>query len=56
MKCFYQSLDEATKISSKSRVEAGNTKDQSTIHTAVDSITEHKRQRNISEEELPYDL
>ena len=48
---IYQSLDEATKISSKSRVEANNTKDQSTVHRAVDSITKHKRQRNISEEQ-----
>ena len=45
----YQSLDEATKISSKSRVESNNTKDQSIVHKAVDSITEHKRQRYISE-------
>ena len=46
----YQSLDETTRISSKSRVEPNNTKDQSTIHRAVDSITEHKWQRNISED------
>ena len=53
------SLNEATKISSKSRIEVSNTKDQSIDHTDVDSITEHnrdddsitehKRQSNISE-------
>ena len=46
----YQSLDEVTKISSKSRVEPSNTEDQSIVHRVVDSITEHKRQRYISEE------
>ena len=45
----YQSLDEAAKISSKSKVEANNTKGHSSVHSAVDSITEHKRQRSISE-------
>ena len=55
----YQSLNEATKISSKSRIEVSNIKDQSNDHTDVDSITkhnrdddsitEHKRQSNISE-------
>ena len=45
----YQSLDEATKISSKSKVEASNTKGHSTVHRAVDSRTEHKWQRSISE-------
>ena len=43
MKCFYQSLDEATKISSKSRIEVSNIKDQSNDHTNVDSITKHNR-------------
>ena len=47
---FYQSLDEVTKISSKSRVEPSNTEDQSIVHRVVDSITEHKRQRYISED------
>ena len=47
----YQSLDEAAKINSKSKVEANNTKGHSTVHTAIDSITEHKRQRSIIEEQ-----
>ena len=46
---IYQSLDEATKISSKSKVEASNTKGHGTGHRAVESIIEHKRQRSISE-------
>ena len=45
----YQSLNEATKISSKSRREVSNTKDRSIHHTDDDSITEHKRQSNICE-------
>ncbi|XP_030949369.1 uncharacterized protein LOC115973251 [Quercus lobata] len=52
----YQSLDKATKINSKSRGEATNTKDQSTDHRDVDSITEHKWQINIREEQCTYDL
>ena len=39
----YWSLNEATKISSKSRIEVSNTKDQSIDHTDVDSITEQNR-------------
>ena len=59
LKGEYQSLNEATKNSSKSRIEVSNIKDQSNDHTDVDSITkhnrdddsitEHKRQSNISE-------
>ena len=55
----YQSLNEATKISSKGRREVSNTKDRSIDHIDVDSITEHnrdddsitehKRQSNICE-------
>ena len=45
----YQSLDEAAKFSRKNKVEASNTKGHSTVHRAVESITEHKRQRSISE-------
>ena len=52
----YQSLDEVTKISSKSRVESNNTEDQSIVHRVVDSITENKWQRYISEDWWPYDL
>ena len=52
----YQSSGEATKISSKSKGEANNTKDQSTDHRDVDSIIEHKRQINIREEQCTYDL
>ena len=46
----YQSLDEVTKISSKSRVEPNNTEDQSIVQRVVDSITEHKWQRYINED------
>ena len=40
---MYQSFNEATKISSKSKIEVSNTKDQSIDHTDVDSITKHNR-------------
>ena len=46
----YQSLDEITKISSKSKGESSNTEDQSIVHRVVDSITKHKQQRYISED------
>ena len=46
----YQSLSESTKISSKSRREVNNIKDQSTEHRDVDSVTEHKQQINVKEE------
>ncbi|XP_065626947.1 uncharacterized mitochondrial protein AtMg00810-like [Quercus suber] len=49
LKGEYQSLDEAAKISSKSKVEASNIKGHSTVHRAVESISEHERQRSISE-------
>ena len=39
---IYQSLDEAAKSSSKSKVEASNTKGHSTVHRAIESITKHK--------------